>query len=67
MENLYGWWFTFSPFTGKWAAMEMETIPKYTNDFHAKNVIRSSRIETLQEMIISTKGSFSEMEKKYKI
>lgn len=66
MEHLYDWWFTYNPHTEKWAACRTEDIPLYKNDFTTDRAIRSSRIETLQTMIIKGEGSIDNMKKIYK-
>lgn len=67
MEHLYGWYFTYNHFTQKWAACLVEDIPTLQNNHATDKAIRSSRIETLIEMIIKGQGQWDLIKKKYAI
>jgi len=63
MDKLYGWWFTYSPFIQQWMACKTEDREAVYNDYSSPKVIKSKKIETLQELIIRSNGNIEEMNK----
>ena len=63
MEKLEGWVFTFNSFTGKWQAAKREDYILLFNDIDNKRVLKSSKFETLQELIIKTDGNEEKLNK----
>lgn len=62
-KTLYGWLFTYNPFTDKWRAAKSEHKEELFSSFKGENVISSSKIETLIELIIKTDGDRDKIEK----
>ena len=52
MEKLEGWVFIYNPHIKKWQATERENAHLLYNDFQNSLVLKSSKIETLQEVIL---------------
>jgi hypothetical protein len=67
-ENLYGWVFMYNPYKEQWMAATRDNYFLLTSDSDNKAVLKSSRIETLVELIAKTNGKESELRKivKYK-
>jgi hypothetical protein len=63
MEKLEGWIFTFNSFTGKWQATKRENYALLFNDIQNSKVLKSSKFETLQELIIKTDGDSKKLNK----
>ena len=61
MEHLYGWLFTYNIYSKVW----MATISKFSNDltnnFNSPNVIKSSSIKTLIEVITKFEGNITKV------
>lgn len=63
MEQLYGWWFTYNPFTSQWNAAAGEDRNEIGNNYKSEKVIKSKDINTLIDLIIRTEGKIEEMNK----
>lgn len=60
---LSDWIFHFNSYTQTWAAVPRETYNEYWNDFNHPNILRSSSINTLMDLLHRTKGDASLIEK----
>ena len=63
LENLYGWYFTYSPSEVLWSAATSEHIHDLSNNIKSKHVLRSHNILTLIELIIKTNGETNRIKK----
>lgn len=54
MENLHGWLFTYNSYTKTWIACLRDDYFKLFTD--SKDLLKSSSIEVLQDLIIKTNG-----------
>jgi hypothetical protein len=63
IKNLYGWLFTYNPFTNKWYAANRDNYSALFSDLENKNVLSSSSFETLREIIVRTNGNKNEISK----
>lgn len=59
MNYLEDWVFHYNIHIDKWAAIPRDNYHDYWNDFSNPNIIRSSKIETLLELLHKTKGDAS--------
>ena len=55
-EHLHNWVFNYNPYAEKWAAIPRDMYNEYWNNSEAPNIIRSSSIETLLEILNKTEG-----------
>lgn len=55
MDNLHGWVFTYCAVSKVWCAAERDNYNSLFNDYTSPNVLRSSKIETLIELIAKGK------------
>lgn len=62
-EEFNNWVFRYNPYNSKWHAATRENYRKLHNDPFGKDVINSSKIETLVELINRTDGDISKMNK----
>ena len=62
-EVFNDWVFRFNPYTKNWYAATRENYRKLQNDISNKEVISSSKIETLIDLISRTDGDISKMNK----
>lgn len=62
-EVFNDWVFRFNPYTKNWYAATRENYRKLQNDIGNKEVISSSKIETLIDLINRTDGDISKMNK----
>jgi hypothetical protein len=64
-ENLYGWVFTFNPYTQVWNAAKSEnyTLMFSATSKNSKKVLKSKDINTLIELIIKTDGEPAKLNK----
>ena len=63
MDYLHGWLFTYNSLNSMWRACLREDSNELFNDFKSDKVISSSRVETLQELIIKTGGDINKLNK----
>lgn len=64
---LYGWVFTFNPYTNEWAAFYKDTYNEYWSNNKVEGVIRSSTLHTLIEILHKTKGDINNLDQKLNI
>ena len=62
-EVFNDWVFRFNPYTKNWYAATRENYRKLQNDIENETVIKSSKIETLIDLISITDGDISKMNK----
>jgi hypothetical protein len=62
-EYLQNWVFVFNPFKKIWNAIPRECYNDYWNNIKHPDVIRSSKIETLLEVLHKTQGEKSKLNK----
>ena len=62
-EVLNDWIFHYCPYSKKWKSSTRENMKDLFNNVDSKNVIKSSKIETLVELINVTDGNISKMNK----
>jgi len=55
-EYLYDWVFHHNPYTNQWAAISRDIYTQYWDKYDLPGVIRSSKIETLLELLHKSKG-----------
>jgi hypothetical protein len=55
MEDLYGWLFHYNPYMKHWAVFKKEDMGNYFNG-KLKDVLISSKVDTLIEIVINTQG-----------
>ena len=53
---LYDWVLHFNPYTNLWAAVPKDLYRQYWDKYDLPGVIRSSKIETLLELLHKSKG-----------
>ena len=63
MEILNEWVFHFNPFTKTWAAIHRSDYLEYWNNQKSKKVLRSSKIETLIELLVKGDGDIKTINK----
>lgn len=63
MESLHGWLFTYNSMAGLWMATTRDNYHLLFSDFSNPLVLRSSKFETLQELIIKTDGDEDRLKK----
>lgn len=56
-NNLYGWVFTFNPHTNQWLATTRDNYLQLFDNQKSADILRSSSIKTLEEIIIKTNGN----------
>ena len=61
-ENLQQWLFHFNPFTDKWCAAKRSDFTQFFNGDKG-DLLHSSDIEVLKDLIIRTDGDKNEIEK----
>jgi len=61
MNYLQNWIFTYNPYIKQWCGAEREHIKDLFNNFDSKNVLRSSKIETLEALIVKNKGNINKI------
>lgn len=62
-EYLQNWVFVFNPFTQFWNAVPRQSYNDYWNDYGHTDVIKSSSIFTLLELLHKTLGDKDRLEK----
>lgn len=62
-SNLYGWIFHYNHFTAAWSAARREDYNDLFSNRKSTNVLSSSKIETLVEIICRTNGDASKISK----
>ena len=62
-ENLYGWLFTFNPYTNTWYAAKREDYMLLFNNLNSDGVLKSSEITTLVTIISRTGGDEAKIKK----
>lgn len=67
MNYLEDWVFHYNIHADKWAAIPRDHYHDYWNDFSHPSIIRSSKIETLLELLHKTKGDVSNLEEKLNV
>ena len=55
-DYLYDWVFHFNHLTNTWAAIPRDLYKQYWDNYNLPGVIRSSKIETLLELLHKSKG-----------
>lgn len=55
-EHIDGWVFTYSPHDEKWKAVNRDNYSKLWSDVNNEAVIKSSKVETLIEIITKGQG-----------
>lgn len=63
MTNTHGWLFHKNAYTNKWHAAKREDVHLLFNDIQNSKVLRSSSIDTLQELINRTNGDHKQINK----
>lgn len=53
---MYGWMFTYNPFTKQWCAFEKDHFYEYWSNHTSPYVLRSKHLNTLLDLIHKTKG-----------
>jgi hypothetical protein len=61
-QELYGWVFTFNPYQQVWLAAKRENSNELFSG-NEGNVLKSSSINTLQQLIIKTDGDEEKIKK----
>jgi hypothetical protein len=56
MSYLYDWVFHYNNYTNQWAAVPRSLYNEYWDKYDLPGIIRSSKIETLLELLHKTKG-----------
>jgi hypothetical protein len=54
---LYDWMFHYNHYTNQWAAIPRDMYKQYWDKYDLPGVIRSSKIETLLELLHKSKGN----------
>lgn len=75
MEALYGWIFTYNPYTKKWLATQRDNYMALFNSSSVKDnyiwndskIIQSSSFNTLIDIIVRTDGKPDLLDKKVKV
>lgn len=62
-SNLYGWIFHFNHFANVWSAAKREHYNELFSSRSSSNILSSSRIETLVEIISRTNGESAKIKK----
>ena len=57
--HLYGWLFTYNPYTGHWIAFTKDNYIKAMNESE-ENFLRSKSRDTLEEIIIKCEGEVTD-------
>lgn len=63
MEHLEGWVFIYNPHDNKFMATTSENYILLKNDYTNPKVLRSSKFESLQSLIIKSKGNLDVAQK----
>lgn len=61
-DILYDFVFHYNIYTNLWAAIPRELYTKYWEDYSNPGILRSSKLETLIELILKTEGKTEEIE-----
>lgn len=60
---LHDWVFHYNVLTSSWAAIPRELQTQYWSNYDLEGILRSSKIETLLEILYKTKGDLIEIKK----
>jgi hypothetical protein len=55
-DYLYDWVFHFNHYNNTWAAIPRDMYKQYWDNYNLPGIIRSSKIETLLELLHKSKG-----------
>lgn len=66
-EHLYDWIFHYNHYTEKWSACKRDFISELFSNRTSKNILSSSKIETLIELVSKTGGNHAAIDKLLKI
>ncbi len=56
MSYLYDWTFHYNHYTKQWAAVPRDVYNQYWDKYDLPGIIRSSKLETLLELLHKSKG-----------
>jgi hypothetical protein len=56
LSYLYDWVFHFNHYNNTWAAIPRDMYKQYWDNYNLPGIIRSSKIETLLELLYKSKG-----------
>lgn len=62
-KNLAGWFFQFNPYRNVYEAAKRENAHLLNNDASSPLILRSSKFETLEELICLTNGDEDKIKK----